>query len=309
MDVLDEPPPQRPKLDVSMADLRESLAAPMCPDEGTRGTVADKLKLKVASDVEILKAVAATLATPGPEAVHAAAVDRALEIPLADMELAKLRLAWPVKRSHQRFAAQHHETHPTLRRAGAVASLSLFTRPGQRKPGPRLDLLASIGLAFLSGTAGAMRQEACALVPLRAVPELVQLLQLRLCSTAEEDRTTAAPALFAIITEVEAVEKKLFCGMPVDYRPRFVAQSLTMLCEDGSMHSMHRLQLHMLLLGGILLCQRCLPKCFEASCPMMLRLTCPLEARMSLRCPAGAVLPCSLMPRSATLPRQRLWQL
>ncbi|CAK9024569.1 Eukaryotic translation initiation factor 2D [Durusdinium trenchii] len=65
-----------------------------------------------------------------------------------------------------------------------------------------------------------MRQEACALVPLRAVPELVQLLQLRLCSTAEE-----------------AVEKKLFCGMPVDYRPRFVAQSLTMLCEASAAHA------------------------------------------------------------------------
>jgi len=244
MDVLDKPPPQRPKLDVSMADLRESLAAPGCADEGTRGTLADKLKLKAASDADILRAITAALSTPGEEATHAAAVDlllvcnvRSIAInPQAAVTVGKqvapalcsvlrrqkdmILLAWALMALIR--LAQHTETHQILRRAGAVPSLSLFTRPDQKsKLTVRLDLLASFGLAFLSASPSVeMRQEACSLVPLRTVPELVQLLRQRLQLSTDE-----------------VVDTRLFCGMPVDFRPRFAAQSLTLLCEASAAHA------------------------------------------------------------------------
>lgn len=237
MDVLEKPPPQRQKLDVSIADLRESVAAPGCSDEATRGTWADKLKLKAASDVDILRAVAAALATPGEEAIHAAALVRSIAInPQAAVAVSKevapalcsvlrrqkdgILLSWSLMALIR--LAQHPETHPTLRRAGAAPSLSLFTRPNHRgRLAVRHDLLASMGLAFLSSSSSVeIRQEACSLVPLRTIPELVQLLRQRLQLGAEE-----------------VVAKKVFCGMPVDYRPRFAAQSLTLLCEASAAHS------------------------------------------------------------------------
>ncbi|CAJ1381794.1 unnamed protein product [Effrenium voratum] len=234
MDVRDQLPTPR-RLDVSMADLREALAAPGCPDEGARGSLADKLKLKAACDAEILRAAAAALSL-GPEAVDAAAMVRSIAItPQAAVYVSKEvgpSLCKALRRKEPQLVAwalmalirlaQFPDTHGLLRRADAVQSLALFTRPqARRKSEVRLDLLASMGLAFLSET---MRQEQrpeiCALVPLRLLPELVQLLCARLQMTSDE-----------------VVSSCVFCGMPVDYRPRFVAQSLAALCEASAAHA------------------------------------------------------------------------
>ncbi|CAE7253867.1 Eif2d [Symbiodinium natans] len=231
MDVRDEAPPQRQR--TSMADLRESLAAVGCPDEGMRGTYADKLKLKAATDLEILRDVSSALVSPGPEAMHAAAIVRSISInPQAAASVCKYvlpalcgalhrqkdlwMLAWALAALIR--LAQHQETHRLLQRGGAVATLALFTKPSWRSRAGqvRLDLIASIGLAFLS-TAG---KDTVASVPLRAVPELVRMLARRFETTADQ-----------------AVEEKTFCGMPVDYRPRFVAQSLVGLCEASAAHA------------------------------------------------------------------------
>merc|ERR1712151_109071 len=58
-------------------------------------------------------------------------------------------------------------------------------------------------------------------VPLRAVSELVVLLRRR---------------LFAVSPE-EVVASKLFCGLPLDYRPMFMVQALTRLAEHSGAHA------------------------------------------------------------------------
>ncbi|OLP91097.1 Eukaryotic translation initiation factor 2D [Symbiodinium microadriaticum] len=231
MDVQDEAPPQRQR--TNMADLRESLAAVGCRDEGVRGTFADKLKLKAATDAEILRDISSALASPGPEAVHAAALVRSISItPQAATNVCKFVLPALCSALHRQKEtwllawalasmirlAQHQETHHLLKRGGAVQTLALFTRPSYRsRPGQvRLDVMASIGLGFLS-TAG---KDTAASVPLRVVPELVRLLSARFRNDVDQ-----------------VVEGRIFCGMPVDYRPRFVAQALVGICEASAAHA------------------------------------------------------------------------
>jgi len=231
MDVQDEAPPQRQRS--NMADLRESLAAVGCRDEGIRGTFADKLKLKAATDAEILRDISSALASPGPEAVHAAALVRSISItPQAAINVCKFVLPALCSALHRQKEtwllawalasmirlAQHQETHHLLKRGGAVQTLALFTRPSYRsRPGQvRLDLMASIGLGFLS----AAGKDTAATVSLRVVPELVRLLAARFQNDVDQ-----------------VVDGRIFCGMPVDYRPRFVAQALVGLCEASGAHA------------------------------------------------------------------------
>lgn len=239
MDVADKPPPPRSAFGLSMAELRESVAAPMKPDEGMRGTMADKIKLSAAADAEILRAVAAALRGRSSEAADAAAVVRSLAITaeaavsvcnegvLPSLLMALRRrldqqdptlAAWGLAAISR--LAQHRETHRRLLQVGAVQTLSQYThRTGALKASTvRTDIIASLCLAFLSESAG---PTAASEVPLRMVPLFGALLTRRL--------ETEDP--------IQVVERKDFCGMPCDYRPRFIAQALALLFEASAAHA------------------------------------------------------------------------
>jgi len=74
-----------------------------------------------------------------------------------------------------------------------------------------------MALAFLSETGG---PDIASRVPLRTVPELVALLQKR---------------IFAANAE-EIVQSRLFCGLPLYFRSRFVLQTILRLVEQSGAH-------------------------------------------------------------------------
>jgi len=212
-----------------LRELRQVVAAVGAPDEGMRGTAADGVKLHAASDADTLAVLAAGLRGRSADVAAAAATVRSIAITGAAAASACDRVATPLCEAAKRprptciwpivailRLAQHRESQVGLIRAGAVQTLAAYTRiePGN----PRLDLLAGISLALLSETAGA---SAVLHVPLRAVPEFVALLRKCLFADGPED----------------IVAQRLFCGLPLHYRPRFVVQALARLAEHSGAHA------------------------------------------------------------------------
>lgn len=238
MDVVDSLPPRRPGLGLTMAELRESVAAAGLPDEGMRGSFADKVKLQAATDGEVLREIAAALRGRGSEVGAAAAVVRSIAItPEAAASVCKEGVAWALAdvlrqrgRQHKEPAlvawclaamsrlAQHQETHAQLLQAGAVAAVLAHVRRPAAATDVRTDILAAFSLAFLSQSAGG---DLVSQVPLRVVLELSLLLQRRYVAHSAQ----------------QVVDARMFCGLPVDYRPRFVMQALALLLEASAAHA------------------------------------------------------------------------
>lgn len=220
-------------------ELRKMVAAKSLPDEGMRGSDADQAKLQAASDPAVLAALGAALRGRSMDAAVAAGIVRSVAItPQAAFAVCGavaaglcglLRRTGPMVAGAHAWClpavarlAQHKECHGALLQAGAAKALQNHARyarnSSQQDSVPRLDLVACLALALLSETAG---PDVARCVPLRAVSELVDLLHRRLFVTDPED----------------VVEQKLFCGLPLDYRPRFVAQALTRLAERSGAHA------------------------------------------------------------------------
>ncbi|CAK0859724.1 unnamed protein product [Prorocentrum cordatum] len=227
-----------------MAELRRSVAAEGLPDEGMRGLAAtDAARLALAADAEALRATfAAALVGPSAaQAYHAARALRCVVGSAATVAAVCAQVAAPLcaalgRRQEPAVVAwlllaamrmaQHPEARGSLLRAGAVRALAPHASRREDggddddgTPAPRPDLMAAIALSLLAGSGAAA--EPASHVPLRAVGPVVQVLMRRL--------TTSSAA--------EAVQARAFCGMPVDYRPRIVAQALAQLLEASSAHA------------------------------------------------------------------------
>eukprot|EP00928_Gymnodinium_smaydae_P076256 TRINITY_DN59247_c0_g1_i1.p1 TRINITY_DN59247_c0_g1~~TRINITY_DN59247_c0_g1_i1.p1 ORF type:complete len:391 (-),score=58.69 TRINITY_DN59247_c0_g1_i1:32-1204(-) len=231
---LDEPLP----LD-NVLLLRKALAAIGAPDEGMRGTPADALKMQAASDQQVLAVLSKALRARSAEASAAAAIVRSISItPSAAASVCSV-LAAPLCAALSRPApvltsallalsciSQYSEAHGMLLAADAVAALSAHARSAAhaRNTSTRLDLVACVSLALLAGTAGS---SAALQVPLRAGPALVDMLHRRLF-------VGGGPGLAAA---ENAVKKRIFCGLPIDYSPCSILKALAQLVEKSGAHA------------------------------------------------------------------------
>ena len=241
-----------------VAAIRLRVAAVDRPDEGMRGTAADDAKLAAAADPSVratlVSALAASVADPtaaGDELCEvASAVIRsisvtveaaaAVAVDVAAGCCAALRqgrgLRWLLAAMVR--LAQHRECHPALLAAGAVPAtvvawsasigsaeevgglLELGAFGSGAAGAPRLDLVASILLSFLSESSG----PAVDLVPTEAVAPFVAALAGRLALAPGPAEASAQ------------VSSGLFFGLPLYFRPRFIVQALANLCARSDAH-------------------------------------------------------------------------
>mmetsp|Transcript_85256 Transcript_85256/g.239794 ORF Transcript_85256/g.239794 Transcript_85256/m.239794 type:complete len:419 (+) Transcript_85256:55-1311(+) len=228
--------------------VRRAVAAQGRLDEGMRGTPADVLKLRAAADPAIVSAIAAGLRGRLKDATHAAAALRSIAItPAAALQACEAGVPAALAEALQRPAvtagpvltwalpavarlAQHRETHGRLMAANfarlleahahgrvKASSASAWKQGKEDEPVRRLDLVAAIALAFLSESGGV---DLASRVPLRAVPDFVDMLQKRLF----------------VFNADEVVSSRSFCGLPLYWRPRFMLQAVARLVEHSGAH-------------------------------------------------------------------------
>eukprot|EP00927_Polykrikos_kofoidii_P077865 TRINITY_DN74769_c0_g1_i1.p1 TRINITY_DN74769_c0_g1~~TRINITY_DN74769_c0_g1_i1.p1 ORF type:complete len:404 (+),score=74.31 TRINITY_DN74769_c0_g1_i1:47-1213(+) len=220
--------------------LRKAVSAVGLPEEGMRGSAADGIKLRAASDPAVLEAVRVALRGPVRQAAAAAATIRSISISpqaavaacaggVASRLCERVGSKEPV-RSWAVLAllrlAQYRECHAHLLSAGAVQAIAKLVRvrdQGSAQDDARLDLVASVVLAFLSETGGppvAMQ------VPLRAIPDIVAVLRRR---------------LFAVDPQ-QILEERLFFGLEVYFRRCFIVHALARVIENSAAHGAVALQ-------------------------------------------------------------------
>ena len=236
-----------------LRQLRARVAAVGQPDEGMRGTAADPAKRSAAMDLVVVHTIRQALeaaAMLGGGAAHeelaevAAAVvrsigttpDAALAVcdAVADGMCSAL---WARRGLHWTLAsaarlAQHAECHGRLLGAGIVqATVKAVGGEDEETPlqlgrthsavGAQLDVVACIVLAFLSES----EPSAALLVPTECIVALVNTLLQRLA-------LAPGPA------EAEhIVSQRLFYGLPLFYRPRFLVQALANLSLHSAAHA------------------------------------------------------------------------
>eukprot|EP00929_Paragymnodinium_shiwhaense_P033931 TRINITY_DN18537_c0_g1_i1.p1 TRINITY_DN18537_c0_g1~~TRINITY_DN18537_c0_g1_i1.p1 ORF type:complete len:411 (-),score=88.93 TRINITY_DN18537_c0_g1_i1:529-1698(-) len=226
------PAPDITELPTDVKELRKVVAAVGLAEEGMAGSAADAIKSWAAADRTSQEVLIRGLASRAVEAAASAATVRSIAYSnssaaalcergeLVGALCQSLRrpmplLAWGMAALLR--LSQYRPCHPCLLGQGVPQWVSLHARNSNNGGAVKLDVMASITLGLLSGSAG---PEVIGQAPLRIVTPMVTMLRKRLF----------------IADAAEVVAERLFCGMPVDFQPVVVLTALTNMMEHSGAH-------------------------------------------------------------------------